>query len=79
MWIMDDSADSTEEARAEWAGMVQETVGTGLLFRTVFWYETHFLAYSEKEVSCLCVEANRDLLSFVVSGVFFWAGMTKPL
>ena len=78
IWIMDDSADATEEARAEWLGLVQEVANTGLLFRTVFWFESRFLAYSENEVSRLCVEANLNLLDFVVTGVFFWARMAKP-
>ncbi len=73
IWLMDDSADATEEAQAAWVAAVEEAARVGWLFRTVFRFEIRHLAYTRDEVVRLCTRAGLDVLDFRVEGVFFSA------
>ena len=73
IWLMDDSADATDEARDAWVAAVEEAADVGWFFHTVFWFESRFLAYSEREVARLCQEAGLKLADFSASGVLFLA------
>jgi len=50
IWILDDAAEATGEQRRRWIARVQKAAGNRLLFRTVYTFESRFLAYSKKEL-----------------------------
>lgn len=77
VWILDDFSDITIEARKIWTEKVECAYKVGLLFRTIFGFESKFLAYSRIEVEEMCKNAKLNLLIFSTRDVFFIAQMTR--
>lgn len=73
IWILDDFADVSSEDRANWIKKVEDTCKPGWLFRTVFSFESKFLAYSHSEIADLCKKAGFSLSDFSARDVFFVA------
>ncbi len=78
IWIVDDAAEATPEARRLWARRVEATSHPGLLFRVVLFYEVHFMAYSRKELGQMCEEAGLRLEDHSLREIFFFARI-RPL
>jgi len=76
IWLLDDSGDVSEDARREWVNRVEASFDAGILFRTVFNFESRHLAYKEKEIRSLLDEAGLQLSEFRISNVFFLAKCT---
>lgn len=72
VWILD-LADVSFEARMDWIKKVEDACKPGWLFRTVFSFESKFLAYSRSEVSDMCKRVGFLLSDFSTRDVFFVA------
>jgi ubiquinone/menaquinone biosynthesis C-methylase UbiE len=77
IWLMDDSAEATRQARRDWVAAVETAAQPGPLFRLVFWFESRYLAYSRDEVSRLCAQSGLGLQDFALTGPFFLARMVR--
>lgn len=77
LWILDDLAGVAIEARKEWIEKVESACKAGWLFRTVFSFESKFLAYSRSEVSDMSKRAGFSLSDFLTRDVFFVAILTN--
>jgi 2-polyprenyl-3-methyl-5-hydroxy-6-metoxy-1,4-benzoquinol methylase len=77
IWIIDDAAEATREARRYWADRVEEACHAGWLFRVTFMFESRFLAYSRPELEKMCERAGLTLEEYSVREVLFLA-RTRP-
>lgn len=73
LWLLDDAGEASPAARKEWVAEVERRARSGWLFRSVFWFESRFLAYSQREVRELTGRAGLSSSSFDLCGVFFLA------
>ena len=73
IWLMDDAGDASEDARRDWVRRVEASFDAGILFKTVFTFESGHLAYNETEIHALCDEAGLRISDFRIRGVFFLA------
>lgn len=71
IWLLDDSCDVSEEDRSMWVRKVESAFDAGILFRTVFNFESRHLAYREAEIRSLCDQAALQISSFRIRDVFF--------
>jgi 2-polyprenyl-3-methyl-5-hydroxy-6-metoxy-1,4-benzoquinol methylase len=76
IWILDDLAGVAIEARREWIKKVECACNAGWLFRTVFTFESNFLAYSHSEILDICKKSGLYLSDFLARDIFFIAQMT---
>jgi 2-polyprenyl-3-methyl-5-hydroxy-6-metoxy-1,4-benzoquinol methylase len=76
LWILDDLAGVAIKARKEWIEKVECACNAGWLFRTVFSFESKFLAYSRLEIEEICKKTGLNLKNFLTMDVFFIAQMT---
>ncbi len=70
VWLLDDFGDVSEDARKAWIERVEATFDAGILFRTIFRFESRWLAYNERDVRLLCEEAGLQVTDFQVRDVF---------
>jgi len=75
IWIMDDDAEATSDARQKWVRKVEQACNPGWISRAVFTFESRFLAYSRWDLECLCKKADLQLMHFSTREVFFTAWM----
>ena len=73
LWLMDDFGDVSEDARRAWVQRVEASFAAGLLFRSVFNFESRHLAYREKEIRPLCDQAGLHIAGFRMKDVYFLA------
>lgn len=73
IWILDDWRETSDNARQKWIARVESAVGPRRLFRTVFRFESQYLAYDRRELDRLCEKAGLRLVAFDVADVFFLA------
>lgn len=76
VWLLDDSADATDEERREWVRRVERAFDAGRLFRTVFMFESRHLAYGEHEVRALAKAAGLRVDRLARRDVFFVARLS---
>ena len=74
-WVLDDSADVTEDERREWVRRVRRAFADGWLFRAVFLFESRHLAYGDAEVRGLARSAGLQVIRMDRRDVFFLARM----
>ena len=73
IWLLDDSGDASGSARSAWVRKVEASFDAGILFRTVFNFESRWLAYTEAEIRSLCSAAGLRVSDFRLRDVFFLA------
>ena len=73
IWLVDDFAEVANEARRRWVARVESAAHAGWLFRTVFQFESRFLAYSRTEIETMCRRAGLCIVEFRTRDVFFQA------
>jgi len=78
IWLMDDFSEASDGARRQWVERVEKTANPGWLFRTVFWFENRFLAYSRDELAAMVTKAGLELIEFKTRDVFFIARIRRP-
>ena len=72
-WIMDDADDAPPHARRRWVTEVERAFRPSPVFRSVFAFESRFLAYSRTELESLCARARLRIRQFTMSKAFFLA------
>lgn len=75
--ILDDYADVPTQTKKEWIDLVQSKCKAGPLFRTVFSFESKYLAYSRKELENIILPLDLTLEEFTKDKVFFTAILVK--
>jgi len=75
--ILDDCPDVAPEKRRAWINLVESKCKAGLLFRTVFLFESKFLAYSRKELEAAVLPSGLILKEYTQNNVFFTAILCK--
>jgi len=78
VWILDDFAGASPEAKAKWIKKVEDACKPGGLFKTVFSFESKFLAYSHSEISDICERTEFSLSNFSSRDIFFLAILEPP-
>jgi len=64
-------------ARHQWVERVEKAANPGRLFRTVFRFESRFLAYSRDELAAMVAKAGLELIEFKTRDVFFIARIRR--
>jgi len=77
IWILDDVAEASCNARREWVSNVERTCHRSWLFRTVFGFESRFIAYSRPEIEEICEMAKLNLIRFSTRDVFFFVQISR--
>jgi len=73
IWILDDFGEISSEARRTWVERVERAANAGWAFRTVFRFESRYLAYTRSEFEAICGESALELVEFKYRDVFFLA------